>query len=96
MPGSVIAELILHPILEFIFHVLGYYIGRVVVFVFTLGRIKCDPILTDTPRHRTRWAGTFHRCGQRIYLTSEATAGIGVFFVLLVVGGGFLIHYLRT
>ncbi len=96
MPGSVIAELILQPVLEFVFHILGYYVGRVVVFIFTLGRIQCDRLLTDTPRHRTRWAGTYYRRSQQIYLTSEATAGIGVVFVLLVVGGGFLIHYLRT
>ncbi len=96
MPGSVIAEFILQPILEFIFHVLGYYVGRVVVFLFTLGRIKCDPILKDTPRHRTRWAGTFHRRGQSICLTSEATACIGVIFVLIAVGGGFLVHHFRA
>ena len=96
MPGSIIGELILQPILEFIFHILGYYIGRVVVFVFTLGRIKCDRLLADTPRRKMRWAGTFHRRGQKIYLTAEATAGIGVIFVVLVVGGGFLIYYLRA
>ncbi len=92
MPGSIIGELILQPILEFIFHILGYYIGRVVVSVFTLGRIKCDRLLADTPRRKLRWAV---RRGQQIYLTAEATATIGVIFGVLIVGGGFLISYLR-
>jgi hypothetical protein len=95
MPGSIIAELILQPILEFIFHILGYYIGRVVVSVFTLGRIKCDRLLADTPHRKIRWTGTYHRRGERIYLTAEATAGVGVIFVALV-GAGFLIYYLRA
>jgi len=96
MPGSIIGELILQPVLEFIFHILGYYIGRVVVSVFTLGHIKCDRLLADTPRRKMRWAGTYHRRGQQIYLTAEATAGIGLIFVVLVIGGGLLIYYLRA
>jgi len=95
MPGSIIGELILQPILEFIFHIFGYYLGRVVVSVFTLGRIKCDRLLADTPRRKMRSTGTYHRRGQQIYLTAEATAGIGLIFVVLVAGGGFLIYYLR-
>jgi len=96
MPASIIAELILQPILEFIFLVLGYYIGRVVVSVFTLGRIKCDRLLAGTPRRKMRWAGTYYRRGRQIYLTAEATAVVGVLFVVLVVGGGFLVYYLQA
>ena len=96
MPASIIGELILQPILEFIFLILGYHIGRVVVSVFTVGRIKCDRLLADTPRRKMKWAGTYHQRGQHIYLTAEATSGIGVLFVVLVVGGGFLIYYLRA
>ena len=96
MPASIIGELILQPILEFIFLVLGYYIGRVVVSIFTLGRIKCDRLLADTPRRKLKWTGTYHRRGQQIYLTAEATAGVGVIFVALLFAGGFLIYYLRA
>ena len=96
MPGSIIGELILQPILECIFHILGFYIGRIVVFVVTFGRIKCDRFLAGTPRRKMRWAGTYHKRGQQIYLTAEATAAIGVIFIVLVVGGGFLIYYLRA
>lgn len=93
MPGSIIGELILQPILEFIFQVVCYYIGRVVVPVFTLGRIKCDRITADTPRQKLRWGGLCHRRGQQPYLTAEATSGAGVLFVVLVVATGFLIYY---
>jgi len=93
MPASIIAELILQPILEFIFHILGYYVGRIVVFIFTLGRIKCDRLLTNTPRRKMRWLGTFQRRGQQIYLTAEMTAAIGVIFVVLLVAGGLLLSY---
>jgi len=96
MPASFIGELILQPILEFIFYFVGYHIGRVVVSVFTLGRIKCDRILTDTPHRKMRWCGTYHRRGQQIYLTTEATAGVGIIFVALVVAGVVLIYYLRA
>lgn len=96
MPGSIIGEMMLQPILEFVFLVLGDHIGRVVVSSFTLGRVKCDRLLAETPRRKMKWAGTFHRRGQQIYLTAEATAGVGVIFVVLLVASGFLIYYLRA
>lgn len=96
MPGSIIGELILRPILEFCFFVIGYYMGRAVVAIISFGRIKCDRITTDTPRRKLKWAGSYHLRGQRIYLTAEATAGVGLLFVALVIGGGFLIYFLRT
>ena len=95
MPASIIGELILQPILELIFHVVGYYTGRAVVWVFTFGRIKCDRITTDTPRRKLKWGGWFHRGGQQIYMTADATAVIGVLFLLLIIASGFLIYYLR-
>jgi hypothetical protein len=96
MPGSIIGELIVQPILEFIFHIVGYYIGRVVVSVCTLGRIKCDKLMADTPRRKMSWGGMYHRRGQQIYLSAEATAAVGVIFVVLVVAGVFLVYYLRA
>ena len=94
MPGSIVGELILRPILEFIFQVVCYYIGRVIMPIFSLGRIKCDRITADTPRQKLRWGGLFHRRGQQVYLTAEATSGVGLLFVVLVVACGFLIYYL--
>ena len=95
MPASIIGELILRPVLELIFHVLGYYLGRVVVFIFTLGRIKCDRLLADTPRRKAKWAGTYHRRAQTIYLTADATAILGFLFIAMLIGVGILVWYLN-
>jgi hypothetical protein len=94
MPASIlqgIAEAILQPIFE-----AGcYYVGRVLVPIVSLGRLKCDRLTADTPRRKLRWGGLFHRRGQQVYLTAEATAGAGLLFIALVVAGGFLIYYFR-
>ena len=95
MPGSFIGELILQAIFEFVFHVIGYYLGRIIVSVLTLGQIKCDRLMAGTPRRKLRWGGAYYWRGQRIYLTADATALIGVVFVVVIAGGGFLIYYLR-
>jgi hypothetical protein len=86
MPGSFIGELILQPILEAVFYVGGYYVGRLVVPVISLGRWKCDPLLRDVPKKKLRWSGTYHLRGQQVYLTAEVTAGVGVLFVALATG----------
>jgi hypothetical protein len=90
MPGSIIGELILQPLLEFI----CYCIGRIFVPVFSLGRIKCDRITADTPRRKLRWGGLYHRRGQQIYLTAEATSGAGLIFIIMALAAGFMIYYL--
>lgn len=84
MPGSLIGEWILQPILEFLFHVVCYYMGRVVVPLVFLGRIKCDDIASDTSRQKLRWGGLFHRRGQQIYLTADATSLVGLLFFVFV------------
>ncbi len=91
MPASMMGEIVLRVILEFVFYIVGYFTGCVVVPVFSFGRLKCDRMTADTPRRKLKWGGTFHRRGQQIYLTAEATACIGVIFVVLVIAAGFLI-----
>ncbi len=93
MPASIIGELILQPIFEFIFHVVCHFIGCVVVPILSLGRLKCDRILADTPRRKWRWGGLYHRRGEQLYLTAEATAGAGLLFVALAIAGFFLIRH---
>lgn len=94
MPGSIIGELILRPILEFIFHFVCYYLGRVIVPGFTFGRIKCDRVTAAPACQSLRWGGLFHRRDRQVYLTVEATAGVGM-LLILGVGIGFLIYYLK-
>ncbi len=86
MPASLIAELVLQPVLELVFYTGGYYVGRLVVPVISMGRWKCDRLLREAPKKKVRWSGVYHLRGQQVHLTAEATAGVGVFFVALVAG----------
>jgi hypothetical protein len=90
MPASIIGELILQPILEFIFHFVCYHIGRAVVGLVTFGKLKCDKILADTPRRKLRWSGLYHKRGAQTYLTAESTALIGMISVVGMIAAGFL------
>jgi len=69
---------------------------NIVVPFVSFGRLKCDRLATDTPRRKLRWGGLYHRRGQHVYLTAEATSGVGLLFVILAVAGGFLIYYFRA
>ncbi len=92
MPASIlqgIVEVILQPIFE----IGGYFIGRIVVPIVSFGRLKCDPLTAGTPRRKLRWGGLLHRRGQQLYLTAEATCGVGLLVVVLAVVGGFLIYH---
>lgn len=93
MPASFITELILQPIFELVFHVGGYYVGRLVVPLVSFGRWKCDPLLREVSKGKLRWSGSYHLRGKQVYLTSEATAGVGVLFVILVVGSWLVWRY---
>ena len=93
MPASIIGEVV-GEILKGVLEVGCYYIGRMVAPVVSFGRWKCDRITTDVPRRKLRRGGLYHLRGQQIYLTAEATAGLGLLFVALLVGAGALVWYL--
>ncbi len=94
MPASFIAKLILQPIFEVVFYVGGYYVGRLIVPVISFGRWKSDRLLRDVPKRKLKWSGTYHLRGQQVYLTAEATAGVGVLFLLFI--GGLLLLWWYT
>jgi hypothetical protein len=94
MPASFIAEVILQPILELVFQVGAYYLGRVIVPVISFGQWKCDQLLRDVPKKKLKWSGAYHLRGKQVYLTAEATSGIGLVFFGLVIGV-FLWWYFR-
>ena len=96
MPASFIAELVLQPILELVFYVGGYHVGRLVVPLISFGRWKCDRLLREVPKKQLRWSGSHHLRGKQVYLTAEATAGAGVLFLVLVVGSLVLWWYTRS
>lgn len=53
-------ELIVQPILELVFYVVGYHVGRIVVSVVSFGRWKCDRLLRDVPKKKLKWGGLYH------------------------------------
>lgn len=86
MPSSIIGELILQPILEFLFQVVCYQVGRLTVSVVTLGRVRCDPLMSDKRRHR-------HRRGSTFYLSPDETSLAGLLILALAaVGAWFVFH----
>ena len=84
MPESVVGELVLRVVFEFV----CYWVGRVVVSVVSLGSLRCDRVATEIPRRRLRWGGVYYRYGQQVYLTAEATMLVGMGALFLMVAGG--------
>lgn len=76
MPGSVLGELVLGPILEVVFIGVGYVVGVGIVPTVTLGRWRAEPLLSRPrgreARRRARW-----RTGPGV-LSVEATALAGL------------------
>lgn len=91
MPGSIISELILRPVLEIVLHVIGYWTGRVVVPVLSLGLVRIDPAdrkQVQRPRADRKRAGPprrdrrgFHRAPDgAIIIDDEMAMYVGVLF----------------
>ena len=55
-PASILAEL-LEPVLQAVFQMGYYYIGRLIVPAISLGRWKCDRLLRDVPKKKRRLGG---------------------------------------
>jgi hypothetical protein len=92
MPANFVGEIILRIILEFVFWVVLYHLGRIVVLLLTPGRVRCDRITADAPRPAIRWGGIVYRRGASVCLTAEGTAFAGLLFSGLVLGGWILIR----
>ncbi|HTV39304.1 MAG TPA: hypothetical protein VMF08_01905 [Candidatus Sulfotelmatobacter sp.] len=75
----------LDAILQPVFEIAFYYVGRLVIPIASLGRWHCDPLLSDVPKREKRWGGLFHYCGGFVYFTSEGTSVIGIVFGILAI-----------
>ena len=91
MPASIVGEIVA-AIMQPVFEVSCYFVGRAFVPVVSLGRIKCDEFTANAPRARLRWGHLYHRRGKQVYLTAEATAAAGV-FIVLAIGAGAVVLY---
>jgi len=83
---------VIQLIIEVVFHVGCYYLGRIVVPLFSVGRIQCDGLTEGAARHKWKWTGIYSRRNGRVYLSSEATCLAGLLFVFLLIGIGFLLY----
>ena len=84
-----------HAILKLIFHifveVVAYWLGRMMVAMISPGHWKCDPIAATVPRGKLCIRGTYHRRNEKVYLTNDATEGIGVLTLIALISVGILI-----
>lgn len=83
-------------VLEIVFHLVGYCVGRVVVAVVTLGRVQCERFSDPPPRRRQRASAHLYRRGPLIHLSAEMTALAGLLAIGLAVAGFFLIRRLTA
>ena len=95
MPSSIIQG-VFEVVLQLVFEVGCYYLGRIVVPIFSLGRIKCDSLTQRVPLGKLKWTGIYSRRNGQTYLTSEATCLAGLLFVLLLIGIGLLLYARQT
>lgn len=96
MPGSFIGELILQPIAEFALQLAGYFTGRVIVPVLSLGYASVEPAQKGVRVH-PRWHGFHRRLDGSIVIDAEMGALLGlVFWVLVGLGAYLVFHYGAT
>jgi hypothetical protein len=95
MPTSIVQG-ILETLLQPVFEAGCYFVGKIVVPIFSLGRIKCEQLAASNPRKNKTWSGLFRRNNGQIFLTPEATAGVGLLFIVLVAGAVGLYFYFRS
>lgn len=83
MPGSVLAEWFLQPLLELLLQVFGYWTGRIVVPVLSFGLIRIEHA-DGKRRARPRWHG-FHRAEKGgIVIDDDTTIFLGLAFWVAV------------
>jgi hypothetical protein len=91
MPGLIFAEFILQPIFEAVVQVFGYWTGRVIVPVLSLGLIRFENV-GNVRRARPYWHG-FHRAKDGgIVIDEDMTMLLGLLFWAAAVAGGYLIY----
>ena len=95
--GEVIGEIILRPILEFIFYGLFYWAGFIILKTFSMGSIRLAPLLTIHEKNRSKqkwhqidWSIWLHRPMQGRALKAECICLIGMLAWIAV---GFGIYF---
>lgn len=66
------------------FEVAFYCVGRLSIWLLSLGRWHCLSALSTVPRRDTRWGGLIQRRTDGVYFTSGGTAAVGGLVCLTV------------
>jgi glycerol uptake facilitator-like aquaporin len=90
MPGSVVAELILRPIVELVLYVFGYLTGYVVVPAVTFGLYSVEHLVSGSRRLRPRLKSAKASLGSHV-VSADVAALVGICFWVLVITGGYLL-----
>lgn len=72
-------EFILRPILEFVLYVFGYWTGRLVLPLFSAGRVEVAPLFERT-KVKPKWHGFQRGAEGRLVADSDTASLIGFVF----------------
>jgi hypothetical protein len=86
MPGQIVAE-----IAQAILQLLCYLTARLLLPVFTLGRVRVEPP-RDKRRIAFRWHGVHRMANGSILLDVDTGSIVGMVFWLIFIGLGVLIY----
>ena len=90
MPGSVVAELIIRPVFEFVLYAVGYLTGYVVVPAATFGFFTVEPVASGSRRPRPRLRSAKASPSPRV-VSADVAALVGILFWVLAVAIGYLL-----
>ena len=90
MPSSVIAELLVQPIIEFVLYFVGYNTGRVVVPILTLGACSVESVPPSNRGARIKATSAITPSASRV-LSFHVAAFLGICFWLAIFAIGYLL-----
>ncbi len=79
MPGSIIGELILQPLLEAALQVFGYWTGRIVIPTLSFGLLRIESV-DRARRARPKWHGIHRAQGRGWVIDDNTTILLGLLF----------------
>jgi hypothetical protein len=73
-----------------------YYTGRLVIFLVSLGRWKCDGFDAPAPQRKGRVCYFYSLRSSQVYVSRRATHGVGLLVIVFLLFGGLLIWYHKS
>ena len=91
MALDALAEIILRPIFEIAFHLVGYLTGYIVVPILTIGRVLVEPDKKGM-RDFSKGSCLVRRPDGKFVMEADLGALCGIVFWVVVVAGLFIYH----